>query len=300
MRLLSIFALLFLISLLLHNGMEKRTLAAQEALEPEQTGQGEAAPPPPETQEDFSTLIFRQIYPAGHFEFENEYNFSIIEIELKNLIVGRMDDSFKNENHFCAVGYVLPRTSRDKKKTGRRKEVVVYWREGKILYRWAGGDPKAAKEDFYFARSLLFSPGISLDGSLAGEKAQAEDGLDSSDDFQKNIGNTLADCERHGRQYTIAPFAPPPRGFNVPRAPARAAPPSPRTDPPATPGAPAPRPLARPAKPPRSASITPYPVPIYSPEPPEPSPDPSSPEPPPAATAPEPPLSAPSPTDPPL
>ncbi|MDR2093078.1 MAG: hypothetical protein LBP58_07165 [Azoarcus sp.] len=313
MRLLSIFALLFLISLLLHNSVEKRTPVAQGTQASAQGEDTQAAQAPSETretQEDFSALIFRQIYPVGHFDFENEYNFSIIKIEIKNLIVGRMDDSFKTENHFCAVGYVLPRTSRDKKKAGQRKEVVVYWREGKILYRWAGGDPKAAKEDFYFARSLLFSPGILLDGGLAGENAQSTENDAGSDNFRKNIDNTLADCERHGKQYTIAPFAPPPRGFNVPRAPARAAPPLPRTDTPradssVAPDTPAPRPSARPARPSRSAPVTPYPVPIYSPEPPAPSPEPPSSEPSPATTPasepePEPPPPAPSSTGPPL
>ncbi|MDR1229748.1 MAG: hypothetical protein LBK55_12225 [Azoarcus sp.] len=302
MRLLSIFALLFLISLMLHSGAGKRTplgtSAAQEAQRgPEPAGQGEAQAPP-EAQEDFSALIFKPLYPMGHFEFENEYNFSILEIELKNLIVGRIDDSFKSENHFCAVGYVLPRSSRDRKKAAQRKEVVVYWREGKILYRWTGGDPKAAKEDFYFARSLLFSPGISLDDSLTGENSPPPE--ESLADFRKNIENTLADCERHGKQYTIAPFAPPPRGFNVPRPPAR---PGGRITPDPdggnVPPAPAPvrqdRPPRRPASP-SPAPVTPYPGPIYTPEPSPPeSPSPAAPSPEPSPS-PEPPPSDPEPS----
>jgi hypothetical protein len=223
MRLLSIFSLLFLISLLLHSGAEKRTQPETLAAREDQADQEETQtlPETEETRENFSALIFKPPYPIGHFEFEREYNFSIIELELKNLIVGGMDDRFKNENHFCAVGYVFPQARKNGKNASPRKEVAVYWREGKILYRWTGGDPKAAKEDFYFARSLLFSPGISLDNHSAEDKGQPLE--ESSATFRENVENLLVDCERHGRQYTIAPFAPPPRGFNTPQAPARPA-----------------------------------------------------------------------------
>ncbi|MDR3214105.1 MAG: hypothetical protein LBT71_09370 [Azoarcus sp.] len=215
MRLLSIFALLFLISLLLHHGMEN-PLETEFSLE----DQEEIVQAPPEMQEpreDFSILIFKPPYPVGHFDFESDYNFSIIETELKNLIVDKMDDSFKTTNHFCAVGYVLPRDR--KNKSAPRKEVVVHWREGKILYRWAGGDPNAAREDPYAARTLTFSPGISLDSDLFGD---SKDQLleQGSASFMENVENVLADCEKHGKRYTIEPFAPPPRGFNIPRTPA--------------------------------------------------------------------------------
>ncbi|MDR0635177.1 MAG: hypothetical protein LBF91_09395, partial [Azoarcus sp.] len=233
MRLLSIFAALFLISLLLRGGAGNlATPGTPDA--PEDREAARATPEMQESQEDFSALIFKPPYPMGHFDFESEHNFSIIEIEMKNLIVGKMDDSFKNTNHFCAVGYVLPRDRKGRKPSPSRREVVVYWLEGKILYRWAGGDPKAAKEDFYFARSLMFSPGISLDGAPAegGDQPLEKD----SASFTENVENVLADCRKHGKQYTIEPFTPPPRGFNVPRAPARpVAPPRPAPPRPAAP-----------------------------------------------------------------
>ncbi|MDR1853679.1 MAG: hypothetical protein LBR05_02095 [Azoarcus sp.] len=215
MRLLSIFALLFLISFVLHR-------QAQETAEPVIAADGtvEAMPVDAEiapTKEDFSNLIFRPPYPVGHFDFENEYVFTTLPLELKNLIVGRMDNSFKSTNHFCAVGYEIPRDRRGANKTaaaGNRKEVVVYWREGKIIYRWNGGDPKAAARDFYSARSMLFnSRGISLDpAALDGDDQPVER---ESASFRENADNVIADCDKHGKSYVIEPFVPPPRGFTA-------------------------------------------------------------------------------------
>jgi hypothetical protein len=227
MRLLSIFAALFLISLLLRGGAEDLATPGTPD-DPEDREAARATPEMQESQEDFSALIFKPPYPVGHFDFESEHNFSIIEIEMKNLIADKMDDNhFKHTNHFCAVGYVLPRDRKTKKPGPPRREVVVHWLEGKILYRWAGGDPKAAKEEYYFTSSLKFSPGISLDGAPAegGDQPLEKD----SASFTENIENVLADCRKHGKQYTIEPFPPPPRGFNVPLPPARPRPaPSPR------------------------------------------------------------------------
>ena len=232
MRLLSIFALLFLVSFLLHNGSEEQ-LAPEEQLEQEPDGE-----PLPVSEEDFSGIIFKQPYPVRHFDFWQESGFSAIEQEIKNLIIGwKNDDSFKTTNHFCAVGYEFPRTSQDRKKGSLKKEmkeVVVYWREGRTLFRWNGGTPEEAKKDFYYARTLMYSRhSIPLDDEPGRDKDAAPiNDLTSDKDRVRQLSKY---CDQHGRQYTIEPFAPPPRGFTpapppaVPR-PSRA--PRPSTVPP--------------------------------------------------------------------
>jgi hypothetical protein len=246
MRLLSIFALVFLISFLLHGGLkdspapsaeqdtEEVADATDEEQEPaeqqaeqqaEQTGQTAQA----EQQEDFSSLIFGQPYPVAHFDFEQEPVFSIIENEIKNLIIGRNDDSFKAKNHLCAVGYEFPRQG--KKRGPARREVVVYWKEGKMLYRWRGGDPKLAEQDFYNARSLMLSRSFPLDpnqGVVGGE--ESDSGGDKLENYKGRVENAIADCEKHGKSYEIEPFAPPPRGFKKPEGGGRPRP-SPATPP---------------------------------------------------------------------
>jgi len=241
MRLLSIFALLFLISILLHGGLKDRDTPA-ESTEPvalsEQTEPEEAAVAEPiqAEQEDFSSLIFSQPYPTKHFDFEHEYAFSIIEMEIKNLIVSRNDDSFKTKNHFCAIGYEIPRQG--KKKGSTKKEVVVYWREAKMLYRWTGGDPKAAEQGFYNASSLMYSHSIPLNPNqnVIGE-GKPEDSLG---EYKERAEKVVSDCEKHGKAYEIDPFMPPPKGFERPKGDDRNRP-SPGA--PATPVAPASSPL---------------------------------------------------------
>jgi hypothetical protein len=239
MRLLSIFALVFLISFLLHGGLK------DPSAPDEQAGQDEAeaadvvdvadAEPEPIAQEDFSALIFSPPYPVRHFDFEQEYAFSIIETEIKNLIIGRNDDSFKAINHLCAVGYEFPRIQRGKRRVASRKEVVVYWKESKMLYRWRGGDPKAAEQDFYNARSLMYSHSIPLDpnqGVISGGEPEVDDKLDN---YKERAENVIADCLMHGKQYEIEPFAPPPRGFKRPEGGGRPRPPADTPPVPATP-----------------------------------------------------------------
>ena len=225
MRLLSIFALVFLISFLLHGGLKDRTAPIEQAEQGAEEVVDVADEEPEQAeQEDFSSLIFGQSYPVRHFDFEQEYVFSIIGDEIKNLIIGRNDDSFKTKNHLCAVGYEFPRQG--KKKGPARREVVVYWKEGKMLYRWKGGDPKLAEQDFYNARSLMLSRSFPLDpnqGVVVGEEA-GNDG-DKFENYKERVENTIADCEKHGKPYEIEPFAPPPRGFKRPEGGGRPRPP---------------------------------------------------------------------------
>lgn len=251
MRLLSIFALLFLISLLLHGGLKDRDSpvelaapttpaaptipAAPTALDgqaKQDTGEVANAEPVQPEQEDFSSFIFSQPYPVKHFDFEREYVFSIIEMEIKNLIIGRNDDSFKAKNHFCAVGYEFPPHQQGKKKGSVKKEVVVYWGEAKMLYRWTGGDPKAAGQGFYNASSLMFSRSIPLDPNQ-GAVGEGTPG-NGFGDYKDRAEKVVADCEKHGKTYEIEPFIPPPKGFERPKGggrphPPPATPPTPMT-----------------------------------------------------------------------
>ncbi|MDR2015383.1 MAG: hypothetical protein LBP99_07145 [Azoarcus sp.] len=241
MRLLSIFALLFLISFLLHGGLKDR--AAPDGLPVQDTEEEEEATemvPGQAEQEIFSSLIFSQPYPVRHFDFEQEPVFSQIEIEIRNLIIGRGDDSFKVKNYLCAVGYEFPRVQQGKKRLPAKKEVVVYWRESKALYRWKGGDPKAAGQDFYDIRSLLmFSRGIPLDPGQGVTEEGEEEAGERFDDYKERAANVVTDCEMHGKLYEIEPFTPPPRGFKRPDGDGRPRPPPPATPPaPATPSSP--------------------------------------------------------------
>ncbi|MCL2875260.1 MAG: hypothetical protein FWF12_03005 [Betaproteobacteria bacterium] len=231
MRLLSIFALLFLISILLHGGLKEWNVPEplDEHAEHDMEEVADAGPVQAE-QEDFSSLIFSQPYPVRHFDFEQEDIFSIIEIEIKNLIVGRNDDSFKTKNHLCAVGYEFPRQG--KKKGFVKKEVVVYWREAKMLYRWMGGDPKAAAQDFYNARSLMYSRSIPLDPDRDMIGVEGKKNGDGFDDYTERAEKVVADCKMHGKVYEIEPFRPPPRGFKIPEGGGH------RPHPPATPPTP--------------------------------------------------------------
>ncbi|MDR1425194.1 MAG: hypothetical protein LBI92_11420 [Azoarcus sp.] len=288
MRLLSIFALLFLLSMLLHTREQEQreqANAGEVAAVTQEAAEAGAAPPPP-MQEDFSALIFKPPYPVGHFDFVREYSFGSLEAELKNLIVA--ENRYTITNHFCVVGYQIPRAPNNKRAPALRKEVVVYWREDKILYRWNGGDPKAAERDFYSARTILFnSRGISLDTA-----APDDEGLSAKSEtasFRENAENVVADCERHGKQYAIAPFAPPPRGFTAPpppTAPRPAANPPAADRAPATAPAPAPRRAAAPDTPPAArtpASRTQEPtIRAWTPPPPEAAPSTPTPAPAPA------------------
>jgi hypothetical protein len=224
MRLLSILALLFLISFLLHGGLKDRTVPdeqagqnTEEVEEVTEVADVTDVEPAHTEQENFSSLIFSQPYPVRHFDFEREPVFSMIELEIKNLIIGRKDDSFKEKNRLCAVGYEFPHTLQGKKKIPARKEVIVYWKEGKTLHRWRGGDPQAARRDFYNARSLLYSRSIPLDPNqgVIGEGEEAGNGFD---DYKDRAENVISDCEAHGKLYEIEPFTPPPIGFGRPEA----------------------------------------------------------------------------------
>jgi hypothetical protein len=233
MRLLSILALLFLISFLLHGGVKDRAAPNEPYDAEEMEDVAEAAELVLAEQENFSSLIFSQPYPVRHFDFEQESVFSPIETEIKNLIISRNNDSFKVKNHLCAVGYEFPRAQQGKKRAPAKKEVVVYWKEGKTLHRWKGGDPQAAGQDFYNARSLMDSRSIPLDPNqgVIGDVEGEEEAGNRFGDYKNRAENAISDCEAHGKWYEIEPFTPPPRGFKRPEGGGRPRPPPPTTPP---------------------------------------------------------------------
>jgi hypothetical protein len=159
-----------------------------------------------EGKENFSKLIWSPVPPIGHFNFERDPEFEMIELELKNLII--ISDLFTKQNHFCAVGYKFPEDER----VLSQKEVIVYWKEENEVITWTGGRPELAKENFYYADTLIFARGFSTINQVKRED-EGKVMLGTGGYFQDNVDNLLADCAKHGKQYVIEPFTPPPREF---------------------------------------------------------------------------------------
>jgi hypothetical protein len=182
---------------------------------------GAAALSVAEEKEDFSQLIYDP-FPTGHFDFEQDPAFSMIVQELKYWIVNsRLDKEMydtsrvNNWNHFCAIGYVFPDDPDETPEEHIEKEVIVYWKEKKIFKRWHGDDPEAVEESFYYAHSLMFSRGFSLEDTI--ERKVWESGqilfLGTGTHIKEDLDNLITDCEKHGKQYTIKPFTPPAKNF---------------------------------------------------------------------------------------
>ena len=173
-----------------------------------------------EDKEDFSQLGYSPTFPTGHFDFEQDPEFSMIVAELKYWIVlfrheedDPSIDRLKRRNHFCAVGYVFPEKPNDpdKGKGGfGRKEVIVYWKEEGEFRRWTGDDPIQAAENFYYAASLAYDVSFTLKDTV--ERKLWETGqvtLGTGNHIKEDVENVIADCEKHGKQYVIKPFTPP-------------------------------------------------------------------------------------------
>jgi hypothetical protein len=168
-----------------------------------------------EEKEDFSQLIYGPVFPTGHFDFEQDPEFSMIVLELKNMIISlryddedRSIDRLNRWNHFCAVGYVFPVDPNEKEEFPLEKEVIVYWKEEGTLMRWWGDDPEKIKENFYYAKTLLFSRGFSIENAVE-RKYLDQTILGTGQLVKEDFDNMLADCEKHGKQYIIGPFTPP-------------------------------------------------------------------------------------------
>ena len=182
---------------------------------------GSAAQGAAEDKEDFSQLIYYGSFPTGHFDFEQDPEFSMIVAELKYWITIRSQyreekrsiDPLKRWNHFCAVGYVFPEKPDDpnKGKGGLlRKEVIVYWKEEGNFRRWTGDDPIQVAESFYYARTLAHDVNFTLKDTV--ERKLWETGqvtLGTGTQLKEDVENVIADCEKHGKQYVIKPFTPP-------------------------------------------------------------------------------------------
>ena len=174
-----------------------------------------------EDKEDFSQLGYSPIFPIGHFDFEQEAEFSMIVAELKYwILISRPDKEIYDSsrvgdwNHFCAVGYVFPDDPDEKPEERMGKEVIVYWKEKGLFKRWDGDDPIQVAENFYYARSLAFSFGFSLEDTV--ERKLWETGqvtLGTGTMIKEDLENLIADCKKHGKQYVIKPFTPPVKEF---------------------------------------------------------------------------------------
>lgn len=124
--------------------------------------------------------------------------FSMLEREIQHMIYREGENS--SVNNFCVVGYAF---------ADQNKEVVIFWKEKKVLILWSGGDSEAARERFKWAFSIYHATRIGEENLydklpdppyiLGGDKLATRSGFYA----------TIEDCERHGRQYRIPAFTPP-------------------------------------------------------------------------------------------
>lgn len=114
------------------------------------------------------------------------------EPELRHLLL--REAANRQVNHFCLLGYRWP---------DGHDFVSVHWLEGQMILRWSG--------DTTWADGSLgweLSKGVDLQTGLVDTDEQR-----SGSTFLETRGDaegTLRDCQRHGRQYRIEPFEPPP------------------------------------------------------------------------------------------
>jgi hypothetical protein len=151
----------------------------------------------------FKPLYSPSIYddavgPTARFDPMKYEEFSMIETEMRYMIY--VQEQNHVTNHLCAVGYVL--------KSGKR-EVVVVWREAGLLMRWRGEDVAFFKEwGFHVARSMNASPTTDLNRLVDDRTGFLGNGAIA---YREDAEGTVADCKKHGTQYVIKPFTPPPR-----------------------------------------------------------------------------------------
>ncbi len=113
------------------------------------------------------------------------------EAELRLLLADQKANTATN--HFCLLGY---------RWDYGLEFVSVHWREAQMILRWHGeGD---WVEDFL---SAVVSDGVDLQtGVIDAEDSRGSTFLVT----RRNAEGTLEDCRRHGREYVIEPFTPPP------------------------------------------------------------------------------------------
>lgn len=146
-------------------------------------------------EDQFSALIYADDYPVSHMEPLQYEQFSMLEREIQHMIF--RDGENSHINNFCVVGYAF---------ADQDKEVVIFWKEKKVLILWRGGDYEAAKERFKWAFSIYHATRIGEKNLydklpdppyfLGGDKLATRSGFYA----------TIEDCEQHGRQYRIPVF----------------------------------------------------------------------------------------------
>ncbi len=105
-------------------------------------------------------------------------------------------DKNAQTNNFCLVGYRWPDKS---------IEAVVSWKEESSLKIWSG---RHTPPDEYGdgASDLMMTKGIDLEHNVV----DREDQMGMSTYLRRDVEGTLKDCARHGIQYELKPFTPPP------------------------------------------------------------------------------------------
>lgn len=121
-------------------------------------------------------------------QFEN------FQYDLMYLVVALKKNS--EDNHFCLLGYEWPEN---------KMKAMVYWKEGSRIFLWSGRD--TVPEDYSdYANSLISSPSIDLKKDVV----ERQDPMAMSTYLRRDVEGTLEDCAKHGVQYELGSFTPPP------------------------------------------------------------------------------------------
>lgn len=127
----------------------------------------------------------------ARFDPASEARYRHPEAELRLLLTYQQANAATN--HFCLLGY---------RWAEGLEFVSVHWREGQMILRWHG--EKDWADGFL---SAVVSDGVDLQtGVIDAEDSRGSTFLVT----RRNAEGTLEDCRRHGREYVIEPFTPPP------------------------------------------------------------------------------------------
>ncbi|TRX73682.1 hypothetical protein [Pseudomonas mangiferae] len=132
--------------------------------------------------------------PIGHVNLSKDPNFVNYEYDLMYLVA--YSEKNNQANNFCLVGY--------RWEDGKTR-AVVHWREENLLFIWPGRDI-APEEYGKYSSSLLTTKSIDLNHNVV----EREDQMAMSTYLRRDVEGTLDDCSRHGTQYELKPFTPPP------------------------------------------------------------------------------------------
>lgn len=133
--------------------------------------------------------------PIEHIEISKEHAFINYQYDLMYLVA--KTEKNKQANNFCLVGY---------RWADKRTRVVVYWKERGLLFIWPGRDI-IPEEYGKYSGSLLTTKSIDLNRNIV----DREDQMAMSTYLRRDVEGTLEDCARHGIQYKLKPFTPPPK-----------------------------------------------------------------------------------------